>query len=250
MNIEANLLIALLRLTKDGPVPQETIKKEVRVPQAVFSKLLRTLQNDGLIYVDGKLIETNVPRRLDIAIRAMKSGADVETVSDTLEWREFEAIAAVAFEDNAYHVRKNVRFKQGGRRWEVDVVGYRRPFVVCIDCKHWHHRLSRSAVEKIVDEQIARVYALMQSWPSLARTVPTQSFNTLRFVPVILSLITDEPKFCKKVPIVSILRLQDFINHLPTQIDSVLCLGTIDVDTLKGHQKHLSDVDFSVNEPN
>lgn len=249
MNIETNLLITLLKLTKEGPVSQEMINKDARIPKQVSTKLLQTLQNSHLVYVHDKIVEVGDLERLEIAVKAIKSGADLERVSDLLQWKEFEAMAAVAYENNGYAVQRNVRFKQGGRRWEIDVVGYRKPLVACIDCKHWHHRLCSSTIDRIVNDQVARVRALIRSLPDPKIKIPTESLNTLEFVPIVLSLIADEPKFHERVPIVSILQLQDFLNHLPTHINSLLCIRMGDLGTSIGRQKKITDEGFSSSEP-
>ena len=249
MNIETNLLITLLKLTKEGPVSQEMINKDARISQQMGNKLLRTMQNDHLVFVHNKIVEVGDLERLEIAVKAIKSGADVERVSDLLQWKEFEAMAAVAFENNGYLVQRNVRFKQGGRRWEIDVVGYRKPLVVCVDCKHWHHRLCSSSIDRIVSDQVTRVRALIRSLPDPKIKMPTESLSTLKFVPVVLSLIAGEPKFHERVPIVSILQLQDFLNHLPTRINSLLCISVGDPGTCIGRQKKITDEGLSLSEP-
>jgi Holliday junction resolvase-like predicted endonuclease len=241
MNVEAQMLIAVLELTRDGSVVQETINKHARIPTQVASKLLQKMHNDHLVYVHDNFVEASDIQRLEMAVRALRSGADLEKVSDLLRWKEFEGMAAFALENNGYLVQRNVRFKNGGRRWEIDVVGLRKPLVVCMDCKHWHHRLYESTTKKIVNEQIARVHALATSLPNPAiRIIPATS-NAYKFLPVVLSLIVDESKFFGGVPIVPILQLQDFLNHLPTCTDSLFCINSNSAKAPISRQKKLVD---------
>jgi Holliday junction resolvase-like predicted endonuclease len=184
--------------------------------------LLQRLQNDGLVNFQDKMLEVTTLQRLELAICALNKGADLEKVSSLLHWKEFEAMAAVAFENNGYSVTKNLRFKHDDRRYEIDVVGYRRPLVVCVDCKHWHHSIGNAKMERIVKEQIARVRALVGCLPDPKIELEIQSWKSARFVPVILSLVVDKSKFSSGVPIVPILQVQDFLNQLPVYADSML----------------------------
>ena len=148
------MIISILKLTREGPVSQELINKVTKAPSDLVRKLLRRLQNEGLVYVRAKFLEANDLQRLKMAVLAVQSGADLQRVSSLLQWKEFEAMAAFAFERSGYNVRRNLRFTHGGRRWEIDIVGCRRPFVICVDCKHWRHGLNPSTLRKIVEEQV------------------------------------------------------------------------------------------------
>lgn len=224
MNIEIELLISLLKLTNEGPVSQERIKKELSFPADLFEKLLRKLQINGLVYLKGGFVKASSVQRLGLAVRALKLGGDVERVSNFLQWKEFEGIAAVAFESNGYMVVRNLCFRHGGRRWEIDIIGCKSSLVVCLDCKHWRHGLPGSAVEKIAEQQAERTCALVMSLPNPAVRIECLSHNNAKFVPAILSLTFDMFKFYNGVPIVPVLQLQDFLNQLPAYVDSLLCL--------------------------
>jgi Holliday junction resolvase-like predicted endonuclease len=221
MVIERDLLISLLKLTKNGAVIRENINKEAKLPSAITLKLLRKLQSDNLIYLKDGKIEADSNGRLKLAIKAVELGADVEHVSDFLCWQEFEDIAALALERNGYAVKKNVRFKHAGRRWEIDVVGCRKPAVICIDCKHWHHGMHHSVLMKIVDSQVERVKAFAEALPSVSLEVECAKWDRAKLVPVILSLIPSRYKFLGDVPVVPVLQLQDFLSQLPAQVESL-----------------------------
>ena len=241
MNIESLMLITILELTKAGSVTQELINKTARIPSQVGGELLQRMQDDHLLYLHQDLVETNHLQRLELAVRALKLGADLEKVSDCLQWKEFEGMAALAFENNGYIVQRNVRFKSQGRRWEIDVVGVRKPLVVCIDCKHWHHKLCESTARKIVSEQVLRVRALAGTLPNPVAKINGLALDKYKFVPVVLSLIVETSKFFEGVPIVPILQLQDFLNYLPTTTGSMICIDSANVHAQSGRQKRLID---------
>jgi len=221
MNIERELIISILKLTKDGYISNELVKKEAKTPSQVAEKLLRKLQNDGLIYLRKHVVEADSLQRLKLAVHAIKLGADIESVSSLLQWKEFEEMAAVAFEGNGYSIKKNLRFGHAGQRWEVDIVGCKKPIAICVDCKHWHHGMYPSALRKIVEEQVERTVALAESLPSMAGKIECASWNSVKLIPAVLSLVTGGFKYYDNVPIVPVLQLQDFLSQLPAYADSL-----------------------------
>lgn len=221
MNIERELIISILKLTKNGAAAIEVVIKDAKIASAITEDLVRKLQKDGLLYLQNKLVEVDSLKRLKLAVHAIELGADVERVSGFLDWKEFENIAAIAFEQNGYRVKRNLRFKHAGRRWEIDVVGCKKPIIACVDCKHWHHGMYPSAIRRVVEEQVERTCALAESLPKLTEKIGCASWNRVKLVPAILSLITVRSKFYDKVPIVPVLQLQDFISQLPAYANSL-----------------------------
>jgi Holliday junction resolvase-like predicted endonuclease len=221
MTIERNLIISILKLTRDGPISNKLVNKDAKIPQQIAEKLLRKLQNGGLVYVQKNVVEADSLQRLKLAVYAIHLGADMENVSGFLRWQEFENMAAVAFEQNNYIVTKNLRFKHAGRRWEIDVVGCRKPIAVCVDCKHWHRGLYPSALKRIVEEQVERTFAFAESLSSLVGKIECASWDNMKLIPAVLSLVTGRFKFYDNVPVVAVLQLQDFLGQLPAYADSL-----------------------------
>ncbi|MGD0204452.1 MAG: NERD domain-containing protein [Candidatus Bathyarchaeia archaeon] len=221
MSVERNLVISLLKLTKKGSVLAESVNRDARIPSSTARKLLDKLQNEGLIYLKQDSVEVENTSRLKLAVKAVSLGADVEHISNLLCWQEFEEITALALKNNGYTVSNNVRFKNAVRKWEIDVVGCKKPLVLCIDCKHWQHAIAPSALKRIVDSQVERTRALADSLPNIALKLECTKWSEAKFIPSILSLIPSAFKFYDKVPIVPVLQLQDFINQLPAYTESL-----------------------------
>jgi len=179
------------------------------------------MQSENLIYLEGDTIQADDENRIRIAIKAASLGADLQKIADYLCWQEFEAIAAEALNFNGYTVYNNVRFKHGSRRYEIDVVGCRKPLVVCIDCKRWQHALRASELRKIVEEQAKRTAALADVLPDAKLKLECTRWERAKFVPAVLSLMPGAYKFYYEVPIVPVLSLQDFISQLPLHIHTV-----------------------------
>lgn len=220
MSVERNLLISLLKMTKKGSALIESVNKHARIPAAASLKLLDKLQNENLIYLKQGNIEVDSNSRLKLAVKAASLGADIEHISDLLCWQEFEEIAAYALKNNGYTVQNNVRFKHEAKRWEIDVVGCKKPLVICIDCKHWQRAFASSTLKKIVDLQAQRTLALADSLPNLTLKLECSKWEKAKFIPTVLSMIPSAFKFYDKVPVVPVLQLQDFIRQLPAYTES------------------------------
>jgi Holliday junction resolvase-like predicted endonuclease len=183
--------------------------------------LLGKLQNEGLVYLKSESVEVDSSMRLKLAVKAASLGADVEHISNLLCWQEFEEIAAFALKNNGYAVANNVRFKHVARKWEIDVVGCKKPLVICIDCKHWQHAIAPSVLKRIVDLQVERTRALVDSLPSISLKLECTKWSNAKFIPSVLSLMPSSFKFYDKVPVVPIFQLQDFLNQLPAYTESL-----------------------------
>ena len=221
MSVERNLVISILKLTQRSAVLIENVNRDARVPSATSRKLLQKLQNEGLIYLKQDSIEVENNGRLKLAVKAASLGADIEHISNLLCWQEFEEITAFALKNNGYEVSNNVRFKNAARRWEIDVVGCKKPLVICIDCKHWQHGIAPSVLKRLVDSQVDRTRAFADSLPNPSLKLECSKWSEAKFIPSILSLIPSSFKFYDKVPIVPILQLQDFLNQLPAYAESM-----------------------------
>ncbi|MGQ9507205.1 MAG: hypothetical protein ACUVTB_05030 [Candidatus Bathycorpusculaceae bacterium] len=215
MDIEINLIISILKLAKDSSISKQIVKNDAKISSQIIEKLLRKLQTQGFIYLRKSFVEADSLQRLKLAVYAIELGADFERVCSFLGWKEFEGMASVILERNGYGVKQNLWFRHFGKKWEVDVVGYKKPIILCVDCKHWRYGMHPSALKKIAEEQKKRTTALAQSLSTLVGKFEFASWNNAKIVPAVLSLVPGRFKFYDEVPIVPVLQFQDFINQLP-----------------------------------
>jgi len=221
MTSEKDIIASLLRLTKTGPIQKELLRKDARVSVQVLDRVLRKLFEDGFIRQQRDLVEVSSSQRVSMAVQAIKLGADFERICKFLEWTEFESIAAQAFQANGFRVLKNFRFKHAGKRWEIDVLSCREPLIVCVDCKHWQRGWSQAATINAVEAQVERTRAFADALPNYYQKARLTEWKSATLVPLILSLVHGPFKFYNNVPIVPALQLQDFINELPLEINSL-----------------------------
>lgn len=221
MSIELNLLISILKMTAGGPVLVESVNRDAKIVASLASKLLKKMQMTELIYIKDGIIEADGCARLKIAIRTLTLGADLQRVSELLSWQEFEDVSTFALEQNGYTVSKNIRFKNAERRWEMDVIGCKKPWVICIDCKRWQHGMSPSALKKVTEAQIERTQSFAEFLPNIKFEIECAKWPRAHFVPAILTLMPGPFKFYDMVPIIPVLQLQDFIDQFPAYVGSL-----------------------------
>jgi Holliday junction resolvase-like predicted endonuclease len=218
MTIKTDVLISILKLTNSGPAAEEAVAMDANVPVHVANNVLKGLREIGLIECEDGKIEVSSNQRVKLAIHAINQGTDIERVCKVLEWKEFENFAATAFEKNNFAVKRRFRFKAAQRRWEIDVIAYSEPIIVCVDCKRWRRGWGNSAIRKIAEAQAERTEVLAKNLQSIQRKIGLNNWKQATLFPVILSLFPGPVKFYKKVPVVPILQLQNFLNEFQGHI--------------------------------
>lgn len=221
MAIEVNVITSILKLTKEGAVSCQWITEDSKVASSIVLKLLRKLQKEHGVYVGDGVVQVNSYERLSLAVKAISSGADAERVISFLRWQEFEEIAAIALLKNGYTISKNVRFKSAGRKWEIDVIGCKKPIVLCVDCKHYHRQMHPSRLREIVEAQIERTRTFAEALPCVSLQLECIKWDRAKFMPAILSLMPSSFKFYEDVPVIPVLQLQDFLSQLPAYSTSL-----------------------------
>lgn len=213
MTIKTDVLISLLKHTNNGPAVTEIVAREANVSALVANDVLRGLREVGLIECENEQIELSSNQRVKLAIHAINQGTDVERVCKVLEWKEFENFAAQAFEKNNFVTQRNFRFKAVQRRWEIDVLAYCEPIIVCVDCKRWRRGWGNSAITRVAAAQSQRTEVLANSLHFLQQKIGLVNWKQAILFPVILSLFPGPVKFYNRVPVVPILQLQNFVDE-------------------------------------
>jgi Holliday junction resolvase-like predicted endonuclease len=222
MIVEREILIAVLKSTRNGPIEYSLVGKNARIPAQTAKTFLEKLADNGLVKWRGKILEVSPTQRVTIAVQALKLGADSERVCRLLEWKEFESITTETFEVYDYRVKKNFRFKgKNGRRWEIDLVACKHPIIASLDCKHWTRKWTRAPIIKIVRQHVERTKAFVDVLPDLYTRIKLGGWKHVIVIPIILSLLPSPFKFYRDTPVVSVLQLQGFLNELPAHIDTL-----------------------------
>jgi len=221
-----SFLASLLKLTAHGPVGISDVSSDSRVPLESVDDFLSGLAEEGLIEIVGDGVEASAGQRLRLAVMAVKEGVDLECACRYLGWGEFEDVAVFALEANHFSTRKHFRFKKSAR-FEIDVLGFREPLILSIDCKHWRRSWVRAAFAKAVEKQVRRCSEFAKILPGLTEGFHVSDWKRARVMPIILTLSDSPLKVYEQVPIVAIFRFQDFLYDLPTYVGN---LASFDVE--------------------
>ena len=222
MSVEKAILVAVLKLTRSGPIDYSLVSKAAGIPAQTVEAFLRDLADASLVSWKGSLLKASTDQRVEMATQAIRQGADFENVCRMLEWKEFESISTNAFESYDYNVKRNFRFKgPAGKRWEIDLVACKEPIVASVDCKDWKRNWTRGPVTRIVEEHIHRTKDLSDFLPSVFSRIGLENWTKATVIPVVLSLLPSSFKFYRGTPVVPVLRLQSFLNDLPVHVHSL-----------------------------
>ena len=221
MPIERYLAVSALKLSVDGALSVEMLKKDTRTSSDTVRNFIRKLKHGGLAYEQGNRFHVN---RLMLAIHALKLKADPEDVCIYLTWREFENLAAALIDQTGYRCMRNLRFRHAGRKYQIDVFASNGSIALSVDCKHWQHNLHRSSIKRIVEKQVNRTKALREVEPESLRKLGLVSWDGVKLVPVIMSLMAARSRLFNSVPIVPVFQLADFLDKLPSHTDLIIQL--------------------------
>lgn len=217
--LEREFLVALLERTQGESLSRDSLRESFRVTNDAFEDFIDRLVAEELIAeIDGSFSASS-SQRLEMAVRAIREGADFERVSRALGWLEFEEMVAYAFEENGYRVDRRFRFNAEGRRWEIDVLAVRRPLVVCAECKHWSKGLGNATARKIVETHLEKVRVLSENASRLLKRLKLRGWEKAVFVPVALSLQPARNKIYRRIPVVSVFELPSFLSEFEGQMD-------------------------------
>lgn len=215
--INSVITLNILSLTLSRPVCFiNEIADYTHLSLEVLMDYLRILENEGLVRfvdVDG-FMAIKVLNRLMLAYNAIKSGVDVKRISKFLNWKEFEILCYNVMESFEYVCHRNVRFKFNSKRFEIDVIGYKMSYVICLDCKHWStNRISM--IKKIIKVH----YDKTLIFSKVFKNIFNLNLNgKILFIPVVITLLDEIVGIYDGLPVVSIFKLNSFLNDLPIGI--------------------------------
>lgn len=213
------ILKAILNGTQPGLVALDTLKEELNVTGEALEDALNHLQEEGLVTVSGDALELTRDNRLGLAVRAIELGADFQTVSRSLGWLEFEELAAYVFEMNGYSVHRRFRFQAEGRRWEMDVLALRSPYIVCAECKHWTKGIGNSTARGIIETHLEKTEVFSRHLYQLAKKIRAHRWGHATVVPLALTMAPTDMNIYRRVPCVSILALPSFLDEFGGQLE-------------------------------
>ena len=173
-------------------------------------ELLHIFVQNGIGEFDENVVKFQNSDKIHASVFAITNGASIEDVSEFLSWQDFEELVSRILDENGFQVQKNLMLTKP--RMEIDVVGIKLGIAILIDCKHWK-KMSKSALNDIVDKQIERVKIYVKKTESMSG------------VPVIVTLHQEKVNFVNQVPIVPIIQLSSFLDEFYGNLDKMKSIG-------------------------
>jgi len=157
--------------------------------------------------------------------------SDITQLSSLLDYGGFEALTKLILSENGYCTLKNYRFidksnfksKTKQSKYEIDVIGIYRNYILLIDCKQWKRKDSYSAMNKAANLQFRRALALKNNHETLSEMIRSlvgiRKAQILKLPLLLIPLmVTLESNWIKinenSVPIVSIHHFNSFLQEL------------------------------------
>jgi hypothetical protein len=216
------LILYLLNGTKAGDLNLNEITEELTITKEALNTVLIELKDNGYINLDVNTIQVSVKQRLELAVLAIRLGADFEKVSKSLGWLEFEELVARVFRENGYNTLSRYRFKAEGRRWEIDVLATSYPYIVCAECKHYKSGIGNSAARSFIETHIEKTEVMSKHIDNIARKIGVHSWKKAILIPITLTLSPTKMNIYRRVPSVSVFTLPSFLSEFPGYLERMI----------------------------
>ncbi|MGQ9720099.1 MAG: nuclease-related domain-containing protein [Candidatus Jordarchaeum sp.] len=171
-------------------------------------------------------ITFDLESKLQISLIALEHGEEIEKVCKILTWKEFETFTTNVLEKNNYLCIQNFRLKHNQKRYEVDIIGLKKPLILCVDSKHYKKSGKSHALKKACKKQIERVEALFRELPRYIAKLRIMEWKNANIIPLIVTLLPEEINFFEQVPIVPFFKFNNFIIELQTYISEIYHIQT------------------------
>jgi hypothetical protein len=212
ISVRRMLLLKLLIETKDGASELNYLRDGLKLTDEVFDNLILGLTESKTITLSDNTVMLTLSQRLDVAVKALESGSDIEAVSRSLTWLEFEEFCAQVFEENGFKVHRRFRFSAEGRRWEIDLFAFKKPWIILAECKHWVRGMSNSATRGVIERHLAKSNVLAKHIAEISLKVGVNGWGVSTVIPMALTLSATPLDIYGRVPCVSILTLPSFLS--------------------------------------
>jgi hypothetical protein len=154
--------------------------------------------------------ETLSPQlRFKLALVAVRFGA-FQRAARALTWQEFEEFSGKCLEKAGFETQQGVVFKDGTRRWQIDIAALKDRVLLALDCKHWESPNYPSRFGSAVQHQKQSLRPLIRYLRGQSR-LPVGEISAL---PVIVTLFEPRASLLDDVVVVSVEQLPDFVTNL------------------------------------
>lgn len=181
--------------------------------------VLKYLVKRGIGQISRNSYSFSKADRMKVAILALQSGNDIETISRYLSWQDFEAFASDLLDLAGYVAECDLRFSKP-IRMQIDVLGinYNSHLAIVADCKHWK-RNDLSSISSYAIRQADRTSKLLVHRRKISHAIP-----------IILTLHAMDIRFVDGIPLVPVAKFNSFIEEVPLYLSEIKVISGIHTD--------------------
>lgn len=181
-----------------------------------YDQLITILGKQGYFKDENNKIKLDSKFRINLAIYGIVNlNLQPFEVIKYLTWQEFEEFCLYVLEQYDFKNFKNFRFSKQKSRFEIDILSFHQPYILCIDAKRWKIGYGKiSALKQAAEKQISRVEAFYNVLFKFIDQFQISSWKYASLVPIIITSMDEGIKSYKEVPIVPFFQFNDFITDL------------------------------------
>ena len=154
--------------------------------------------------------------RCKLALYAVMNGAAPVNLIENLKWQEFEILTTLALKEAGFETRHRVRFTGIEKKWlEIDVLGWKKPYVLLIDCKRYKRRAGKaSSLRKALEDQKMRVEDFTAMFPEIHENLPFTSWEYFIAFPILITWLPEDFTVYEDMALVPFDKLNSFVLEL------------------------------------
>lgn len=206
-------------LLRDKQVKLAVLEELLKLPSDLIYDLLKEMpvafHSDSVIVTDpAEFILICWGKGIDPIDLALKAG-----------WRDFEQLCSRILEKLGFQTITNVRFKIESSVRELDVLAFREPRVLAMDCKKWVRR-RESSLKSAARAHKERCMHFARSLVNLREVLLIVSrWREAKLYPVVVDIHETATKVFEGVPIVPFRKLISFVNELENFEDEIYSIS-------------------------
>jgi len=163
--------------------------------------------------------EIEITDKIEFVDTFLSRGFSIEFLTGLFNWREFEDFSGEILGRHGYTLLRNYRFSHGKHRFEIDVVGFKRPMIICVDCKQYRRPRGRSINIKQRERHLRRVKAFAVHLKGQAVKIGVSGWGKAFVIPIVVTLLQEGIHL--NVPVVPIFKLNMFLLELALNTSDV-----------------------------
>ncbi|MFB6088759.1 MAG: hypothetical protein ABEK36_03205 [Candidatus Aenigmatarchaeota archaeon] len=137
--------------------------------------------------------------------------------NDFGSWQEFEEYTRNILEKFRFEVEFRKVFKDPERKYEIDVIGRGKQFIICIDCKFYKNKGRVNALRKEAKKHIEKVHRL--------KDLEDENKD---YIPLIITSLDDSMLIENSCLFIPHFKLNNFLNNIHIYLDKLNYSGSDD----------------------